>query len=154
VQSWTCSVVVAHKTEKMWKLIIKRSSEWNNRMRDIGIYLDNKKIGEIGNGEFKEFDVPEGTHKLKAKIDWCKSETLDFKSSDNEIKKIELSGFKIPKWLMPISLITMLAYFTIPLLFNIKAPIFMLLLILPSFAYLFYYLTFSKNKYLRLKELE
>ena len=85
MQSWTCSVVVAHKTEKMWKLIIKRSSEWNSRLRDIGIYLDNKKIGEIRNGEFKEFDVPEGTHKLKAKIDWCRSETLDFKSSENEI---------------------------------------------------------------------
>ena len=138
----------------MPKLIIKRSSEWNNRMRDIGIYLDDKKIGEIGNGEFKEFDIPEGIHKLKAKIDWCKSEILEFETSENEIKKIELSGFKMPKYLMPISLIIMIAYFTMQSFFNIKAPVFMLLLILPAFTYLFYYLTFGRNKYLRLKDIK
>ncbi len=78
----------------MAKLKITRTSEWHNRMREIGIYLDWQKLGTIANGETKEFDIPAGNHKLKAKIDWCGSRELILSVSDHETKNVTLSGFK------------------------------------------------------------
>ena len=60
----------------MSKLIIKRVSEWKNKMRDIRIYLDGNKIGTIRNGEIKGFEIEPGQHSLKAKIDRCGSKTI------------------------------------------------------------------------------
>ncbi|MDW7680126.1 MAG: hypothetical protein SCK70_06150 [bacterium] len=136
----------------MAKLIIKRTSEWNNRMRDIGIYLDGEKISVIGNGQTKEFEIEPGEHRLKTKIDWCGSETLTFELTDNETQKIELSGFKLGKWLMPIALVISIVYFVFgeQLKFD---PMIFLLLILPFGLYLIYHLTFGRNKYLMLREI-
>ena len=38
----------------MTKLIITRTSEWNNKARAIGIYIDGKKVGTINDGETQE----------------------------------------------------------------------------------------------------
>ena len=137
----------------MAKLIIKRTSEWNNRMRDIGIYLDGEKMGVIGNGEIKEFEVDPGEHTLESKIDWCGSEPLKMNLSDNETKKIELSGFKLGKYMMPITLIISILYFAFGQQLNLDSMPF-LLLILPFGLYLVYHLTLGRNKYLRLEESE
>lgn len=136
----------------MAKLIIKRTSEWNNRMRDIGIYLDGEKIGVIGNGETKEFEIVPGEHKLKTKIDWCSSETLNIELYENESQKIKLSGFKLGKWLMPVALIISIVYFAFDeqLDFN---PLIFLFLILPIGLYIVYHLTIGRSKYLTLKRL-
>ena len=135
----------------MAKLIIKRTSEWNNRMRDIGIYLDGEKIGTIGNGEIKEFEIEPGEHTLKSKIDWCGSETLKMNLTDNEIKKVELSGFKLGKFMMPIALIISIIYFAFGEKLNLD-PMLFLVLILPFGLYLVYHLTLGRNRYLRLEE--
>lgn len=135
----------------MARLIIKRTSEWNNRMRDIGIYLDGEKIGTIGNGEIKEFETKPGEHTLKSKIDWCGSETLKMSLTDNETKKVELSGFKLGKFMMPIALIISIIYFAFGEKLNLD-PILFLILILPFGLYLVYHLTLGRNRYLRLEE--
>ena len=133
----------------MPKLIIKRTSEWNNRMRGIVIFLDGKKIGVIRNGEFKEFEIEPGEHNIKAKIDWCGSEKLLINLADNEVKKIELSGFKLGKYMMPVALIICIIYFTFGEQLNLSPMLFMLLT-LPFGLYLMYNLTLGRNKYLRL----
>ena len=135
----------------MTKLIIKRTSEWNNRMRNIGIYLDGEKIGVIGNGEVKEFEVESGEHTLKAKIDWCGSEILKINLSDNETKKIKLSGFKFGKFMMPMAIVISIIYFAFGQQLNLD-PMLFLLLIAPLGLYLVYHLTLGRNKYLRLEE--
>jgi hypothetical protein len=135
----------------MAKLIIKRTSDWTNIMRDLGIYLDGKKIGVIGNGELKEFDIEQGEHTLKSKIDWCGSETLNITVTDNENKKIELSGFKLGKFILPIILIISVIYFVFRERLNLD-PMLFLLLILPIGLYLIYHLTLGRNKYLRFEE--
>jgi len=76
----------------MAKIIINRSSEYSNKLRSIGIYLDNKKIGDVADGEFKEFEVEEGEYILRAKIDWCRSNPIDFKINSNETLRFNLSG--------------------------------------------------------------
>ncbi|CAN5458129.1 hypothetical protein BH23BAC3_BH23BAC3_25630 [soil metagenome] len=136
----------------MTKLIIKRTSEWNNIMRDVGIYLDGDKIGVIGNGQTKEFEIIPGEHRLKSKIDWCGSETLTFELYENETQKIELSGFKLGKWLMPIALIISTLYFALGEQLNLD-PMLFLLMIIPVGLYLLYNLTLGRDKYLRLREI-
>ena len=52
---------------------MKRKSQWANKMRDIGLYLNGEKIGALDDGETKEFEIEPGLHRLSAKIDWCGS---------------------------------------------------------------------------------
>ena len=86
-------------------LIITRSSEWNNRMRAISIYLDGKKLGTISNGETKSFEVDPGTHQLKARIDWCNSPEIPFIADENEKKYFRLSSSRYANILMPFTLV-------------------------------------------------
>jgi len=136
----------------MAKLIIKRTSEWNNRLRDIEIYLEEEKIGVIGNGEVKVFEIESGEHNLKSKIDWCGSETLTFNLNHNETKTIELSGFKLGKFMLPIALIIGAIYFIFGKQLN-DSPMALIVAFFPVVLYLVYYLTLGRNKYLRLKEI-
>ena len=106
--------VVAHyrkNYEKMTKLIITRTSEWNNKAREFGIYLNDKKIGVIDDGEKKEFEIEPGIYKINGKIDWCKSPKIEFDITENESKEIEISGFKYGNIIMPIGLGIMLLFF-------------------------------------------
>jgi hypothetical protein len=135
----------------MQKLIIKRSSQWTNKFRAIEIYLDEKKIGEIGDNEITKFDVEPGRHTIKAKIDWCRSNTLELHIENNQTKYIELSGYKFEKFIMPLILSVSLFYSFFEKRFNLYPEI-LFLLITPPTLYMFYYLTFGRNKYLTLKE--
>ena len=97
----------------MTKLIITRTSEWNNKAREFGIYLNDKKIGVIDDGEKKEFEIEPGIYKINGKIDWCKSQKIEFNITENESKEIEISGFKYGNIIMPIGLGIMLLFFLI-----------------------------------------
>lgn len=94
----------------MAKLIIKRTSEWYNKMRDFKIYVDQSKIGRVENGETVEFELEAGIHKLNTKIDWCSSKTIEFEIKENETKKVELSSFKYSKLIAPILLVILIFY--------------------------------------------
>ncbi|MBW8523938.1 YusG family protein [Chryseobacterium chendengshani] len=76
----------------MAKIIINRSSEFSNILRSIEIFLDNEKIGEIKDGESKEFEIAAGNHALKAKIDWCSSNLINLNIKEEEILRYNLSG--------------------------------------------------------------
>lgn len=135
----------------MGKIIITRNQEWNNKLRQIGIYVDGIKIGTIGNGEVKTFEIPEGNHSLKAKIDWCGSREIDFSVAGEEKKYFKLSGFKYSKIIMPLAIALFILSFVLRKLFHIDYAAW---LILPIFLLLFYYLTFGRNDYLTLKQTE
>lgn len=77
---------------KMAKIIINRSSEYSNKLRSIGIYLNDKKIGDLSDGESKEFEIEEGKHQIRAKIDWCRSNPIDLKINSDETLRFNLSG--------------------------------------------------------------
>jgi hypothetical protein len=76
----------------MTKIIINRSSEFSNLIRSINIYLGKTKIGELKNGESKEFEIEPGEHQLTAKIDWCRSNIIVFKIENGETLRYNLSG--------------------------------------------------------------
>ncbi|MGH9508424.1 MAG: hypothetical protein ACRD2Q_05775 [Terriglobales bacterium] len=46
--------------------------------------IDGKKVGEISNGETKEFPIPAGQHQICLKIDWCGSNTVEFTVAESE----------------------------------------------------------------------
>jgi len=135
----------------MSKLIIKRTSEWNNLARKFGIYIDDKKIGTISHGETKEFEINPGEHKIKGKIDWCGSQTLEFNIADNEIKEMEIGGFKYSKIIMPLALIIMTLFFLIKFLLKIESNTFTLFAGI-GFLFPLYYITIGKNHYLTIRE--
>ncbi|MCF6132196.1 hypothetical protein [Flavobacterium wongokense] len=76
----------------MPKIIIKRTSEFANKFRSIGLYINNKKIGSIQDGKSLEFDIEPGSHLIEAKIDWCSSNVIHVDIKDNETQRFLLSG--------------------------------------------------------------
>lgn len=77
---------------------IKRDSGYADRLRAYKIILDKKVIGKIKNGQEVTLEVPKGNHQLYLKIDWCRSNTVNFDAHDSNIKfecGSNLRGFKI-----------------------------------------------------------
>ncbi|RXP52474.1 hypothetical protein EC396_11230 [Lutibacter sp. HS1-25] len=137
----------------MTKLILKRNSEWNNKLRDYGIYIDDKKIGTIANGETKEFDLDSGNYNINGKIDWCKSPKINFEITENDSKEFEISGYKYGRLISIISAFFALIYFLALYIFD-KQLNFLILIVVIGLIYPFYFLTFGKNRYLRIREIK
>lgn len=76
----------------MAKLIIERSSEYENKIRKINIFLNDEPLVKIKDGETKEFDIQPGEHHVIAKIDWCTSNLISFKIDDNSKVKLFLQS--------------------------------------------------------------
>ncbi|HVX28077.1 MAG TPA: hypothetical protein VHB70_17145 [Parafilimonas sp.] len=134
----------------MATIIISRTSEYNNRLRDFQLFLDGKNIGTIANGQTKEFEVTSGQHTILAKIDWCSSPEISLVLNDFEKKKLTVGGFKNGNWIMPIALGIIVLDFILRPVFHFEYGI---VLVIPAFLLLLYYLTAGRKKYLILKEL-
>ena len=76
----------------MGKLIIERSSELTNKMLEMGLYLNDSKIGNIADGEIREMDLEPGEYYLTAKLGIWKSKPIIFEMTSKTVKKVELSG--------------------------------------------------------------
>ena len=78
---------------------VKRSSQYANRMRAIEIFVDDKSVGKLANGESKVFEVMPGEHRVYAKIDWCKTPEISVSVDAGETATLktgsELVGWKI-----------------------------------------------------------
>jgi hypothetical protein len=129
---------------------LKRTSEYNNRMRDFKIFIDGQQIGTIANGETKEFPTTAGPHIVTAKIDWCSSPDLSVDVNDNQTKTLKVGGFRSGQILMPIGFGLFVLHFILSKFADFDHTIFFaaLLLLIPL-----YYLTFGRKKYLTLEEI-
>lgn len=136
----------------MPKLIIRRNSEWANKMRSFDLYLNGVKFTEIKDKQVLSFEIPEGKYRLHAKIDWCGSQPLDIELGEGELRKVEVSGFILSSYLFPVTLLICLLYFVIYLKYDHNS-LFLATLMMLMFGYLFYFITFGRNHYLRLKEI-
>lgn len=133
----------------MGTIIINRTNEYLNRIRDYGVYIDGKKVGTIANGETKEFNVFAGKHSVFAKIDWCSSPTLSLDLNDHETKSLKVGGFKNGNWLMPTALVIIVLSFVANRLFDFD---YLFYLVIPIFLLMVYYMTVGRKKYLTLTE--
>jgi hypothetical protein len=59
-------------------LEIRRDSGYADRVRAYEVWIDDAVIGEIRDGEVKQFPVASGDHELRIKIDWCGSQPVKF----------------------------------------------------------------------------
>lgn len=87
---------------------IKRDSGYADRIRAYKVVLDGKVVGEIKNGQKLDFDVAPGKHRLNLKIDWCRSNIVEFEMAGNTIEfecGSNLRGFKLLLSLLYITLL-------------------------------------------------
>jgi len=136
----------------MPKLLIKRNSEWANKMRSFDLYLNGRKFAEIKDKQVLSFEIPEGKYQLMAKIDWCGSQPLDIEISEGEIKRIEVKGFIFSKYLLPVAVVSGFLYFGIYFKYNTNS-LFLATLLMIFFGYMLYFMSFGRNQYLRLREI-
>jgi hypothetical protein len=133
----------------MSTVTITRSSEWNNSLRKIAIYIDGLEAGTISNGETKLFKVPPGFHRIHARVGWCGSKELPFTNTEEEKKYFRLSGFKYSAILAPISITILVLHLILKRTAGID---YLIWLVLPFFLIMVYYVSFGRNDYLTLKE--
>ncbi|MCB7479866.1 hypothetical protein [Christiangramia sediminis] len=136
----------------MPKLLVKRNSEWANKMRSFDLYLNGRKFAEIKDKQVLSFEIPEGKYQLMAKIDWCGSQPLDIEISEGEIKRIEVKGFIFSKYLLPVAVVSGFLYFGIYFKYNTNS-LFLATLLMIFFGYMLYFMSFGRNQYLRLREI-
>jgi hypothetical protein len=65
-------------------VIIKRAPHFEAGVRRFGVFIDDKKVGTISYGHNKVFKVPGGKHSVYIKMDWSKSEVLNFDLNPGE----------------------------------------------------------------------
>ena len=131
----------------MASIIINRTSEYLNRLRNYDVYIDGKKVDTISNGETKEFNISAGQHSILIKIDWCSSQILLVDINDNETKSFKVGGFKNGNWLIPAALVILSSISSRLFDFN-----YLFYLIIPFFLSMVYYMTLGRKQYLTLKE--
>ena len=86
-----------------------------------------------------------------ASIDWCGSPDVEVVLSENEIKKMKISSFKIPIKFLPIGIILFILSFILTTYFKFTWA---LLLLTPLPMIPLYYVTFGRKKYLSLIEIK
>ncbi|WP_430510532.1 hypothetical protein [Gottfriedia solisilvae] len=81
------------------KIIISRTSQYVNKLRSYKVYINNKVVGKIKDGEELTLEVTPGKHSIYLEIDWCKSNNIMFDSMQNEITQFNcgsnIKGSKI-----------------------------------------------------------
>jgi len=128
---------------------VKRTNEYVNRYRDYIIYIDNNKVGTIGNGKTAEFIVEPGMHTMYAKIDWCYSPVQAINIGVSAAKTFKIGAFKNARWLFPVSFGILMLHFVVKAILHFDYVWFF---ILPSFFAMVYFLSFGRKRYLTLAE--
>jgi hypothetical protein len=63
------------------------------------LYMDNRKIGDLGWGKEETLAVPPGDHELYVKMDWCKSKPLRVQMASGETVRLgcgsQIKGLKL-----------------------------------------------------------
>ena len=60
-------------------LNLTRSGDFRrDRLRSYQVIIDGERLGKIGSGENREFPISPGRHRLRLKVDWAVSKTIEF----------------------------------------------------------------------------
>lgn len=76
---------------------VNRIKQYANKARAIGIYINDKKVDTIRDGETKSFELDSEKNEIYVKIDWCKTKPLKINTEENEITRLEL-GSNLSGW--------------------------------------------------------
>ena len=120
-------------------------------IRDYQIYLDCEKIGNIANGEKKEFQIPDGKHTLIAKIDWCSRPEVALDITKDQPNVFKVGGFKNANWFILIVFLLVFLMVVLNLFFDKE---WFFYFPLPLFIVQLYFFTIGRKKYLTLTEIK
>jgi len=74
------------------KLVITRTSQWTNKMRDIKIFVNGNEVGKVGNGKTIEIPVTAGMNLVYAKVDSYSSKPLHLNITPDQTIQLELGS--------------------------------------------------------------
>ena len=136
------------------KIILSRKNEFLNRTRTYKVLIDGEEVGKIGNAKTEEYQLTEGKHTIKCKIDWCSSGEYQLETNGND--NIYLRVKSGMQYFMPLY-ITLMVWLASGLIFKTKKAFFgtaypwiQWVVVLVPLLYMLYYFTFGKNKYLKM----
>lgn len=67
----------------MHDITITRESGYGvDRLRPYDVFIDDKHVLSINEGECKQFTVSPGSHSVSLRVDWCRSHTLQLNTED------------------------------------------------------------------------
>lgn len=66
-------------------LNIERENSKFDQYRNYKIILDGKPLGKLSSNEIKSFEIDSGSHNIYVKIDWCRSNKIEFNSNNSSI---------------------------------------------------------------------
>jgi hypothetical protein len=85
-------------------MILTRFSSLADWIRVYAIIVDGKDSGCIRAGETLQLSLSPGNHKIYLKIDWCRSNAIDFEVKEADETKFEC-GSSLTGWRLLLGLI-------------------------------------------------
>lgn len=84
--------VSENSRESGWQsqLEVARKTDYFARRRTYKLLLDGVKIGEIKDGKTEIFQIEPGMHSIQCKVDWIKSNLLQFQTKPGEIVRLSI----------------------------------------------------------------
>jgi hypothetical protein len=148
---------LVYKSVMANKIIINRKSEWRNRNRGFQVFIDGKEVGKIANGSSEEYQTEPGMHTLQCKIAWCSSPALTITVKEGENSFVTVgSAMRYYNVGMVLALLVIVTGFGIPSFLHVPLPSYFgtvqLAVFLPFLAYLLYYQTLGRKKYITIAE--
>jgi hypothetical protein len=135
----------------MAKISVCRKKNWTISSKMFEVFLDEKRIGYLMNGETSEYDVSAGEHHLKVKMGRFGSKDFNFTMFSNQTRSFTVFVSKMSLSIAAIFLmgIFLFRYYlrTLKLDHNYSMLTPLLILLLGI-----YFQTIGRNTYLKVKE--
>lgn len=132
-------------------LRINRKSEFFYKLRNYDIHIDGIKCGKVKNGEIKDFEVAEGKHTVRARVDWAGSEVVTLNFKEGDIKSLEVGGLKYANEFVYTGIILFVSHFVLSYLYKFN---YLLILMGVVLIAKLYFLTIGRKTYLALKKMD
>lgn len=138
----------------MAKITIIRPYEWANQQKRTLVYIDGKKVGDVGIDQTAHFDVTPDKHSIELKQKWSGgSKLLDVDLSDNKDVTIKMKSFKY-NWIILIIIFPLInsAYLTLMNIDNFIVKVLGSFLVV-GLIYLIIYMLFLRTRFIKLEEI-
>jgi hypothetical protein len=70
----------------------RRRTPWTDRLRKYYVSVDEERVGSIGFGEEKLFDVAPGHRRVQLHIDWARSQPVEVSVTEGEEVRLVCRG--------------------------------------------------------------
>ena len=137
--------------ETKTKIILRRPSQWMNRIRGYRVFINGQQVGTIKNGATEEYAVEPGANSIECKINWCGSRGYSANLQPGETTYLKVnSGMKLYYFfvgVMAVGVFLFVYYRDNPDKPSWATPV-SLVALFSAALYSLYYVTFGRKDYL------